>query len=123
MKNLISVLVLFLVVGVSYAAEVKLTPSDGAAEDRFGISVSISGDYAVVGTLEDADRNYSGSAYVFVRSGNNWTQQSKLTPSDGAENDRFGTSVSISGDYAVIGALGDADNGNHSGSVYIYLYP
>ena len=47
-----------------------------------------------------------GAAYVFVRSGGAWTQQQELTASDGAASDRFGYSVSVSGDTAVIGAVG-----------------
>ena len=122
MKTLTSVLVLFLAVSVSHAAEVKLTASDGAALDRFGSSVSISGDYAVVGAhLDDDNGSTSGSAYVFVRSGDNWTQQSKLIASDGAAGDWFGLSVSISGDSAVVGAYFDNDNGLSSGSAYIFI--
>jgi ribonuclease BN (tRNA processing enzyme) len=76
----------------------KLTASDGAEDDRFGYSVSISGDTAIVGAF--GDESYRSNAYVFVRSGTSWTQQQKLTASDGASFDRFGYSVSISGDTA-----------------------
>ena len=48
----------------------KLTASDGAAGDQFGISVSISGDVIVVGAHFDDDNGPdSGSAYVYVQSG------------------------------------------------------
>ncbi|MCH7820177.1 MAG: FG-GAP repeat protein, partial [Candidatus Marinimicrobia bacterium] len=94
-------------------SEFKITASDGAADDFFGISVSISGDYAVVGAYWGGDDkgDASGSAYVFKRTGTSWAQEAKLLPSDGAAGDEFGYSVSISGDYAVVGALGDDDNG------------
>jgi len=99
----------------------KLTASDAAASDWFGISVSISGDTAVIGADYDDDGgSNSGSAYVFTRSAGVWTQQEKLTASDAAENDQFGNSVSISGDTAVIGARYDDDGGSNSGSAYIY---
>jgi len=49
-----------------------------------------------------------------------WTQQGKLLPADGAANDQFGISVFLSGDTALIGAYGDADNGNASGSAYVF---
>ncbi|MFQ6615865.1 MAG: FG-GAP-like repeat-containing protein [Fidelibacterota bacterium] len=108
--------------GTSWTQQAKLTASDGAASDFFGKSVSIRGDYAVVGSYRDDDKgSSSGSAYIFVRSGSNWTQQAKLTASDGASSDFFGTSVSISGDYLVVGADGDDDNGGASGSAYIFL--
>ncbi len=99
----------------------KLTASDAAAYDYFGYSVSISGDYAIVGAYGDDDGgSYSGSAYVFKREGTTWTEQAKLTASDAAYYDWFGSSVAISGDYAVIGAPLDDDAGSYSGSAYIF---
>ena len=99
----------------------KLTASGGAANDRFGLSVSISGDTAVIGASGDDDNgDASGSAYVYVRSNGVWSEQQKLTASDGALGDYFGYSVSISGKTAVIGAYRDDDNGSSSGSAYVY---
>jgi len=110
-------------VGLCPAAEVKLSDGDPGG-DRFGRSVSISGDYAIVGAyLDDAKGTASGSAYIFYRNeggAGNWGKQAKLTAGDGAENDNFGWSVSISGDYVVVGAYGDDDNGTNSGSAYIF---
>ena len=105
--------------------QAKLTANDGAAEDYFGRNVSISGDgnTAVIGAYGDDDNGSStGSAYIFTRSGSSWVQQAKLTAADGAANDNFGYSVSISGDgnTAVIGAHGDDDKGSASGSAYIF---
>ena len=108
-------------VGTIWSEQAKLTASDGAAEDWFGCSVSISGDYAIVGAVWDDDNGYhSGSAYIFKRSGSSWTQQAKLTAPDGAAEDLFATAVSISGDYAIVGASYDDDNGINSGSAYIF---
>ena len=99
----------------------KLLPLDGAYEDYFGRSVSIDGEYAVVGAHYDDDNGYqSGSAYIFKRGGTAWLQQAKLTASDAYENDYFGWSVSIDGDYAIVGARYDDDNGSDSGSAYIF---
>ena len=107
--------------GTSWAQEAKLLPSDGAVANQFGFSVSISGDYAVMGANADDDNgNQSGSAYVFKRTGTSWTQEAKLLPSDGQDGDFFGESVSISGDYAVVGAWHDGDRGFHSGSAYVF---
>jgi hypothetical protein len=107
--------------GTSWREQVKLTASDGAAGDWFGWSVSISGDYAIVGALWDDDNGaYSGSAYIFKRSGTNWSEQAKLLAADGAADDYFGNSVSISGDYAIVGAHLDDNNGAASGSAYIF---
>ncbi|UCB43342.1 MAG: hypothetical protein JSV77_01460 [Dehalococcoidales bacterium] len=102
----------------------KLAASDGASYDFFGYYVSISGDTAVVGAPDDDDNgDNSGSAYVFVNSASGWSQQAKLTASDGASYDEFGYSVSISGDTIVVGAYGDDDNGSYSGSAYIFQKP
>jgi len=99
----------------------KLLASDGATGDYFGVSVSIDGDYAIIGAHRDDDNGEdSGSAYIFTRSGTTWNQQDKLIPSDGAAEDLFGNSVSIDGDYAIIGAFWDDDNGDLSGSAYIF---
>ena len=99
----------------------KLVPSDGYSGDRFGFSVAISGDYAIAGAYYDADNgSSSGSAYIFQRSGTDWIELTKLTPADGYIGDRFGVSVAISGDYAIVGAHNDDDNGRDSGSAYIF---
>jgi len=105
-----------------WSEQQKLTASDGAPNDFFGYSVSISGDTAVIGANQDDDNgSFSGSAYVYVRSNGVWSEQQKLTASDGASTDYFGFSVSISGDTAVIGAYQDDDNGDASGSAYVYV--
>jgi len=102
--------------------EPKLLASDGASGDWFGRAVSVSGDTALVGAYLDHDNGYySGSAYVFKRDGSTWTQQAKLLASDGAANDSFGISVSVSGDTALVGAWGDDDNGTASGSAYVFV--
>ncbi len=108
--------------GVNWSQQAKLTADDAVASDRFGLHVSISGDYALIGASSDDDAGASsGSAYIFARDGVNWPQQAKLTAGDAAANDMFGSDVSISGDYAAIGAYGDSDDGELSGSAYIFL--
>jgi hypothetical protein len=96
----------------SWDGGTKLTDSGGAAGDEFGFSVSISGDYAVVGAPSDDDKgNTSGTAFLFHRTGtNSWDSGTKITASDGgAAYDQFGWSVSINGDYAIIGYPSDGD--------------
>ncbi len=107
--------------GSIWAQEAKLLPSDGSYLHRFGYSVSISGDYIVVGAFGNDDNgNRTGSAYVFKRSDTTWTQEAKLLASDGASYDDFGWSVSISGDYVIVGSVSDDVVGPNSGSVYIF---
>ncbi len=108
--------------GTTWSQQAKLTALDAAASDQFGYSVAISGDTAIVGAyLDDDAGSASGSAYVFVRSGTTWSQQAKLTASDGAASDLFGYSVAISGDTAIVGAYGDDDAGSDSGSAYVFV--
>jgi hypothetical protein len=97
----------------------KLLASDGAANDRFGFPVAVSGTTAVVGAF--GDDNQIGSAYVFVRSGGSWSQQAKLLASDGALGDNFGAAVAVDGDIAVVGARRDDDQGDSSGSAYVFV--
>ena len=102
--------------------EAKLVPTDGASGDAFGYDVALSGDTAFIGSPRDDDMGCnSGSVYVFVRRDDGtWEEVQKLTPADGEPNDNFGRSVAISGDTAVIGAIGDNVNGDASGSSYVY---
>ena len=68
--------------------EFKLTASDAAADDLFGWSVSISGNYAIVGARkDDNDGTNSGAAQIYVRDGQSWTEQAKLTASDAKASD------------------------------------
>jgi len=102
----------------------KITPDDGAAYERFGCSVAIDDDTAVIGARSDDDYGYqSGSAYVFQRDQddpNLWGQVAKIFAADGWMRDHFGTSVSISEDTVVVGSPFDDDNGDGSGSAYIF---
>jgi hypothetical protein len=127
------------------ALDAYLKASNTGEDDRFGYSVAISGDTAVVGApLEDsnattiggngADNSVSnaGAAYVFIRSGGTWSQQAYLKASNSGANDSFGISVAVSGDTIVVGAHGEASNatgvgGNgadnsapSAGAVYVY---
>ncbi|HRR84974.1 MAG TPA: hypothetical protein P5316_08190, partial [Phycisphaerae bacterium] len=107
----------------SWTEQAKLVASDAAAGDKFGSSVAIAGDFALVGAYGDDDNgSASGSAYVFLRNGDTWTQQAKLKPDDGAAGDSFGWAVSICGNHAVIGAYGDDDTVTGSGSAYVFFH-
>ncbi|MEX2214306.1 MAG: PQQ-binding-like beta-propeller repeat protein [Phycisphaeraceae bacterium] len=99
--------------------ETKLTASDAAAGDQFGFSVAVSGNTAIVGAFGDDDAGFnSGSAYLFDATTGN--QLFRLTASDAAAFDEFGRSVAISGNTAIVGAPGNADAGNASGSAYLF---
>ena len=105
--------------GVTWTLQQQITASDGSAGDLFGSSIAISGDTVIVGAYHD-DAN-AGSAYIFTRSGTIWVEQQRLTASDGAASDLFGGAVSISGETAIVGALGDdTAAGTNAGSAYVY---
>jgi hypothetical protein len=111
----------FIRTGTTWTEQQKLLPSDSAIDDTFGLFVSLDGDTVLIGAPFDDDNGIdSGSAYVFTHTGTTWTQQAKLLASDGAAGDTFGCSVALSGDTALIGAGLDDDNGNASGSAYVF---
>lgn len=96
----------------------RLHPPDAAEYDHFGMSVGISGDYAVIGApYNDDDGFNSGCAYIMQPSGSYWVEHDKLVASDGYSHQNFGRSVCIDGDYAIVGATGDAST---PGAAYVF---
>ena len=109
--------------GSTWIEEQKLLASDGDILDDFGFSVSLSENVAVIGARGDEDNGFeSGSAYVFRFMDSVWTEEQKLLAKDGEPEDKFGHSVAVSGDVAVIGARWDDDNGTDSGSAYVFSF-
>lgn len=108
--------------GTSWTQQAKLTANDAEAGDLFGFTVALYQDTGIVTAAMDDDKGInSGAAYVFTRSGSDWSQQTKLTAADGAADNVFGWSVSLSGNTAMIGAptsIFELPGG--SGSAYIF---
>ncbi|MDY0140975.1 MAG: MBG domain-containing protein, partial [Bacteroidales bacterium] len=111
----------------------KITASDRASEDNFGYSVDIKGDYAVVGAWRTTDYSdssnpiwTSGAVYVFYNNAGVWEAFQKITPLDGKLNQYFGNSVSIDGDFIVVGSNNDHTNALYTdsltsaGSIYVF---
>ncbi|MDB4089417.1 gliding motility-associated C-terminal domain-containing protein, partial [Flavobacteriales bacterium] len=112
----------------------KLVASDREGADQFGFTVSVSGNFAVVGSIfEDQDtaganvKSKSGSAYIYeLNSMGNWVQKQKIVASDRDVNDYFGCAVAISGNYIVVGAYSEDQNAiggstkSGAGSAYIF---
>jgi len=108
-----------------YWSEVqKLTASDGAAGDEFGLSVALSGDAAFVGARGDDDKgSSSGAVYVFGREADApWRELQKLTASDGAAGDEFGSSGALDENIALIGAPFAGGVEAHTGAVYVFTF-
>lgn len=100
-----------------------LVPRDHDPGDRFGTSVALADGSALVGTPQDEDPNGSmgGAAYVFEEATGGWRQQAKLAAPDGDAFDRFGSSVALADDTALVGASGaDDPNGENAGAVYVF---
>lgn len=114
------------VLGTGYTTETAmLSPTDGEFSDQFGWSVALAenDDTALIGNPSD-DRfteEDMGAAYVFEWANSGWTQQAKLVPADGDENDAFGSAVALAGDIALISADTDEDpSGSKAGAAYVF---
>lgn len=101
----------------------QVTPREGAVNDKFGWSVALQGDRAVIGALrDDVGALNSGSAFVFEYSASVdlWEEVAQLSAPDPGANDRFGASVGLDGFTIVVGTP-DGDMGvTNSGSAYIF---
>jgi len=105
----------------SWQQVAKLIPADGSHYDFFGWSVAISGKNIIAGAYGDDNLgSRSGSAYIFQRVQEKWTEMKKICASDGDSNDYFAYAASIFDHYAIVGAYGDDDYGSKSGAVYVY---
>jgi hypothetical protein len=110
----------------TFSQQAYVKAANAGAFSNFGHSVAISGDTMVVGaTGEESNQTTitngatasaddtapgAGAAYVYIRSGNTWVQQAYLKAPNAEEDDRFGSSVAISGDTIVVGAPEEASN-------------
>ena len=98
--------------------QATLLAPDRAYFDRFGWSVAINGDTAVVGAVTgDGSVLNSGSVYVYTRSGTTWSFQQELTASDAVPNDFFGEKLAIEGDTIVVGSV---RNNSYTGAAYVF---
>lgn len=134
MKKLFTFIVIAIIsantFGQTFNEILKTVAIDRAAGDRLGYAVAVSGNYAIIGAYGDdfgpVDPNM-GSAYIFEKTGiEDWTFVQKINNSDQDDYDRFGYSVAIDGNFAVIGAYAedeDADDANtldKAGSAYVF---
>jgi len=109
--------------GSTWSQVQELTSSDGAADDLFGISTTISSDGSTIVVGANGHKVGSnasqGAAYVFTKSGSTWSQVQELTSSDGAANDEFGISTTVSSNSStiVIGAFGPDI---YAGAAYVF---
>ncbi|MBL8764550.1 MAG: hypothetical protein JNM07_09815 [Phycisphaerae bacterium] len=98
-----------------WSQQAKLLPADPAANDQFGFAVAAGSNTALVGAV--AKSSFAGAAYAFTRAGTVWTQQQKLLPGDPSSGSRFGGSMSLSGEAALIGAYSKS---SFAGAAYYF---
>jgi hypothetical protein len=101
----------------------KIFPNDGGPESEFGNSVSINGDYAIVGSeaFDNGSSINEGAAYIYKRIGSEWIQKAKLVANDGADSDLFGHSVAIEGEYAIVSAFtANIGMNEDQGAAYVF---
>ena len=119
MRNVVFILIISLsalTLFADWSIEQKVFAEDGVGEDYFGESVSISGDFAIVGAPLN---NYPlGAAYLYQQVDNQWLLVQKILASDSINTMGFGSSVFIKGDYMIISA--NHGYNNSSGTAYIY---
>jgi hypothetical protein len=108
--------------GNSFVAEASLTSPSGA-DTVFGISVGLDTERLVVGAwLDDQVAMNAGAAFVYRRQGTTWIFEQKLIPFDGGQNLFFGGSVAIHGERVLVGCHADDDQGQNSGSAYVFAH-
>ena len=88
--------------GATWTQQSKIQPVESTDGDGFGTSLAVDADTLVVGAVNDSQQ---GRAFVFVRSGDEWTEQAELVSMDGPGN-YYGASVALDGDTAIVGSLG-----------------
>ncbi len=107
--------------GDTWSQQEKITAADGATQDWFGLGLDVDGDTLAVSAGDDDDHgDYSGSAYVFTRSGGDWSLQQKLNASDAKPGDYFGWPVDVQGDRLLVGACLSDTNGAEFGGAYAF---
>ena len=107
--------------GTAWVQTANLMSSEDDFEARFGMTVALDDDRAVVGTLGGLYKEnfWTGAAYVFDRAAG-WAQTTKLTAPEQHFDDDYGTVVAIDGDTVVVGARRDDSTGTHRGAVYSF---
>ena len=101
-----------------------LSPTDSKANDRFGSSVSLHGNIAVIGA-EDQDSDSpssstitkSGAAYIFEKQNGDWVEIQKIVASDRDQESSFGYSVSVENNNILVG---DNAKNSNTGSAYLF---
>lgn len=109
--------------GKQWCYQAKLMAKDGANTDIFGVRVALLGDTALISARRDDIEGVgvdAGSAYIFERNKDTWTQTQKLVAPDGKADDRFARGVALNQETALISAMHHDVNGNNAGALYVF---
>jgi len=111
--------------GTTWTQVSKFYASGLVAADYFGVGVALNADatIAYVSAIgDDMKASACGCVYIFTRSGSVWTEQKKLTPSDGGANWQFGRGCALNaaGDLGTVGGMYDSTKATSAGSVYLF---
>ena len=103
-----------------FTEQQKLVDNNGASGDRYGRFLDVQGNRAVISSIQD--NSGRGSVFLYEKNVNTkqWSLVKKVSASDPANEDNFGYSVRLSGDYLAVGAIRDDEGGSNSGSVYLF---
>lgn len=106
--------------GNSWIQANSMLPSDLVADGQFGASIAADGATAIIGAPGAVNSGIpSGAAYIASQTGATWSVVKRFSPTVGEAQGRYGSSVTISGGWAAIGAPGDDQGGADSGAVYL----
>ena len=106
----------------TWAQDVKLVPTDLAAGDEFGSSLSVRGDVGLIGApFADDTANSAGAAFLYQSVAGVWTLRSKVLHPTGAADDNVGHAVATDGNTALVGAPGDDEVLDDAGMAFSFL--
>lgn len=107
--------------GVNWVQRQRFVAGDTTASDRFGFSISMHGNLAVIGAIFVAETPFLeiGSAYIFEFNGTEWQERSRLDGSDTGTLDKFGTAVAISDEFVFVASTRQYSSG---GAVYVFEF-
>ena len=106
--------------GNTFTEQQKLTIPN-TTRIRFGAAVDLDGDSLLIGA--PYDDNTDGAVYEFIRSGNTWVHQAKLTPGGPSSPNgqiNFGEYILREGNLAIMGSSGYAEPNDTRGRVYVF---
>lgn len=110
----------FLHDGTNWNLEATLEPAGNDGVRFFGFSAALDGETLAIGAPGYFNTNlFAGAAYVFAHTNGTWQQQAKLAGQN-LPGDEFGDKVALDGDWLIVGAPGQTNNGPHTGAAWVF---